>query len=210
MDWGLTVTVALALLGVAFWRLQIIGQRRFAVAEECIVSFMLAKYALDYARNGASFEGEGATRTRDADESPDEQRTLDSYYTPVERLRGADQRFVDLEKPALLARHHLGDAAFEAFETLRRARHRVFVSAGTLIRLHRQYARHGLATEDTQKLMRRCEDVIWNGQIADDPLTKEVEAATATLRAICDREAAITAAFWPFRAKTRSVPAVPR
>lgn len=210
IDWTLVVSVLLALLGVAFWRLQMIGQRRFAVAEEAIVCFMLAKYALDDARNGASFDGEGATRTRGEDESPDDQRTLDGYYTPIERLRRYDQRFVDLEKPSLMARHHLGDAAFAAFDTLRRARHRVIVSASMLIKLHKQYVRHRIANEDTLKLMRRMEDDIWNAHIADDPLTVEVEKATAALRAICDREAATTAAFWPFRSKMHTATGTPR
>jgi len=43
------------------------------------------------------------------------------------------------------------------------------------------------------------EDDIWNAQIADDPLTVQVEKAT--VRAICDREAAATAAFSPSRSK---------
>jgi hypothetical protein len=183
-------------LGVAFWRLQIIGQRRFTVAEEAVVAFTMARYALDWARNGASFEGEGTTRPKDEYESEETTRLLNGYFTATERLRASEQRFADLEKISLLARHHLGEDAYNAFNTLSRARNRVIISAGMLIRTHRE--NDGM-NESTRKLRERWEDDIWGAQLDDSRLTIEVKEAEAILRAICDREARMTAAFWPFR-----------
>lgn len=203
-DWSITIgaiqAVILAFLGFAFWRIQLIAQRRFAVAEEAIVAFMMASFALAWARNGASFEGEGVTRPRQENETEDERRQLDGYYTAIERLRASEQRFADLERISLLAHHHLGDDAYKAFETLGRARHKVTLSAGMLIRLARS---SGAVSESTRALLERCEDDIWGGQLPQSRLTQEVADAEKTIRAICDREAQMTAAIWPFRFSSR-------
>jgi hypothetical protein len=65
-----------------------------------------------------------------------------------------------------------------------------------LIRTHRE--NDGM-NESTRKLRERWEDDIWGAQLDDSRLTIEVKEAEAILRAICDREARMTAAFWPFR-----------
>ena len=179
--------------------MQLVAQRRFSVAEEAIVAVAMASYALDWARNGGSYEGEGSTRTPTERESEEVKKIRDSYFTAVERLRTSEQRFADLEKIALLARHHLGETAYESFNTLLRARNRVMISAGMLIKTTRNPDIPIPAS--LQENRQRWEDDVWGGGDPSSPLTIKVQEAETALREICDREARMTAAIWPFRTR---------
>ncbi|MGE0046380.1 MAG: hypothetical protein AB7J28_08990 [Hyphomonadaceae bacterium] len=193
---GAVTAVLLAAFGLLAWRLQLISQRRFAVAEDAIVSFMLARHTLDYARNGASYEGEGSTRSQIEGESESERSIRDAYFTPVERINKDHDRFVKLEGIMLLARHHLGEDAYRAFETLIRAKNRVSFSASFLIK---NVGRNVEWTDEAAKRHQKWEADIWATNDDDDTLSRELDVAERALRAKCDREAKVTAALWPFR-----------
>lgn len=207
-DWSLVIgpmqALILALFGLAAWRIQLIAQRRFTVAEDAIVAFSLARSALESARNGLSFAGEGATlkaKDGDSEQTTERKRT---FYVPIERLERQQARFAELERVMLLARHHLGEDAYEAFETLIRARNAVMISAGALIRRVGEEQGEWGRSEAGLKFYREREEDIWEIANPDGKLNKDIATATSTLRAICDREARATAALWPFRTGRRS------
>ena len=67
------------------------------------------KPALVYARNPASFVGEGASRERDSTELPSQSKLLDRLFIPVERLRQHHEAFAELERVAFAVEVHFGD-----------------------------------------------------------------------------------------------------
>jgi hypothetical protein len=62
-----------------------------------------------YARNPASFVGEGTSRKRANTELPAQSETLDRLFIPVERLRQHHEAFVELERVAFAVEVHFGD-----------------------------------------------------------------------------------------------------
>ena len=194
--------IVLAVFALAAWRIQLVAQRRFNVAEESILAFSLAKNALDHARNGLAWQGEGVSREQEPNEPPPLTKSRNMYYAPIERLNAAHPKFAEMERVMLLARHHLGEPAFDAFAALLECRHKVIVSAAHLIRFAGQDDWN--ASDEGRKLNERFRADV--GMLPDEnnELTQKIRSAESTLRDMCEREAKATAALWPFRYRAQS------
>jgi hypothetical protein len=204
LDWFVFIApiqaIILAVFGLAAWRIQLIAQRRFAVAEEAIIAFSMAKNALEYARNGFSFEGEGETMPADPLDSENATKRKRTFFVPIERLNKAQDRFAEVERIMLLARHHLGEPAFESFRDLLHVRNQVVNSAGALIRRVDQDGEWG-RSDDGRKFYRAREEDIWDQVNPDGELNAKIKKAERMLKDLCDRQARVTAALWPFRSR---------
>jgi hypothetical protein len=83
-------------------------QKHFEVADAALAAFCRTQAALIYARNPASFVGEGASRERDNTNSS-QSKLLDRLFIPVERLRQHREAFAELERVAFAVEVHFGD-----------------------------------------------------------------------------------------------------
>ena len=90
--------VASSFIGLAIWRFQLIGKRRFDVAEDALVTFSLAKDAFDHVRGVGGYSGEGQTRERTEGETFEQKRHRDSCHVPIERLKSYSDLFSTLRK----------------------------------------------------------------------------------------------------------------
>ena len=101
--------VYVAWRGLRTWRSEVIGRRRIEIAEEALSAFHEAAKVIRWARSPFSYEGEGSSRPREANES--NSKTKDSYYVPVERLRKRQTVFDTLEMVMPKAIIHFEGAA---------------------------------------------------------------------------------------------------
>ena len=101
-------TICVSVAGFYVWHRQLIRKRHFEVADAALTAFSRTQAALIYARNPASFVGEGASRERDVTELPARSKLLDRLFIPVERLRQNHEAFAELERLAFAVEVHFG------------------------------------------------------------------------------------------------------
>ena len=167
------LTVGLAIFGLYVWRLQLIAKRRFEVAEECLVASYRALNAISSVRSPFGFSGEGKTRERRPEETPEEQQRLDRAYVPIERLERYTDQFASLEKAHVLAEVFLSNDAANAVRELLVARNRIAIAAGQMMP-HRE---DGDRSAEARKRYRRAEAIVWEGigpNDAEDPVDRDV------------------------------------
>jgi hypothetical protein len=113
-------TICVAVAGFYVWHRQMIRKRHFEVADAALAAFRRAQAALIYARNRASFVGEGTSRVRDISGRPLQSTLLDRLFIPVQRLRQHREAFAELERVAFAVEVHFGtDVACQVREPLR-------------------------------------------------------------------------------------------
>lgn len=100
-DWFSALAVVVgafyAVRGFSAWRSQILGQKKIELCEATIDSIYRTRRAIQHARNGISFEGEGETRDQNPGDSSDSAKRKNSYYVPVERLLKEEDEFRKLD-----------------------------------------------------------------------------------------------------------------
>lgn len=190
------VPFILSILGLAWWRLQLIGKRRFEIAEEALIAFMGAKDALAFVRNPGGHSGEGKTRKRAEHETPDVSAALDRYFVPIERLNAVSEKFAPLRKTQILCQYHLGREAGDAFESLFDSRHSVLLAAHLLAEDARR--RRELSPEEREQSKEFYRDVYATGG-ENDRIAMRLEKAQQTLESICKPYLKFENVLWPWR-----------
>ena len=110
-------TICVAIVGFHVWHRQLIRKRHFEVADAALAAFSRTQAALIYARNPASFVGEGASRERDVTELAAPSKLLGRLFIPVEHLRQNHEAFAELERVAFAVEVHFGDDVLPVFHT---------------------------------------------------------------------------------------------
>jgi hypothetical protein len=123
-------TICVAVAGFYVWYRQLIRKRHFEVADAALAAFSRTQAALIYARNPASFVGDGASRERDVTELPARSKLLERLFIPVEHLRQNHEAFAELERVAFAVEVHFGDhVARQVREPLKAYNHIVVSTA---------------------------------------------------------------------------------
>ena len=128
-------TICVAVAGFYVWHRQLIRKRHFEVADAALAAFSRTQAALIYARNPASFAGEGASRERDVTELPARSKLLDRLFIPVEHLRQNHEAFAELERVAFAVEVHFGDRVARQVREPLRAYNRIVVSTALQMEL---------------------------------------------------------------------------
>jgi hypothetical protein len=128
-------TICVAVAGFYVWHRQLIRKRHFEVADAALAAFSRTQAALIYARNPASFVGEGASRERDVTELPAQSKLIDRLFIPVERLRQHREAFAELERVAFAVEVHFGDDVARQVREPLRAYNRMVVTTALQMEL---------------------------------------------------------------------------
>ena len=180
--------VASSFIGLAIWRFQLIGKRRFDVAEDALVAFSLAKDAFDYVRSIGRYSGEGQTREPTKGETDSQTRHhLDRCSVPIERLSSVSDLFSTLPKIQLLSQYHFGQDAYDAFQALFDAKNKVIVAAHTLARLERSPEQH-----------EQYESIIHSSGADDDEINSSLLSAQEKLENACEPYLKFSSVFRPW------------
>ena len=173
--------LCVAFYGLRTWRLQLIGKRRFEIAEETVVAAHKAGDDLIWMRHKGRDKDEADDRPRAPDEPERHERRLNSYYIPIKRAQASHDDFAALAKCSLLCSAYFGDAALAPFNVLLTHRDMIVATAETLTLMTSSGGLDKLAPEQVEELESR----IWGrGKGALDELAM-IRGAVAAIDALC-------------------------
>ncbi len=171
-------TICVAVAGFYVWHRQLIRKRHFEVADAALAAFSRTQAALGYARNPASFIGEGTSRTRDISGQPLQSTLLDRLFIPVERLRQNHEAFAELERVAFAVEVHFGDYVARQVREPLRAYNHIVVSTALQMELGSGFSPEGghkADYDDPDQLL----DEIYKAKVAvETALRPHLEAPT--------------------------------
>jgi hypothetical protein len=174
---SIAVAAVFAVLGLDAWRRQLVGKRKFELAEEILVTVYKMKNELSFVRNPGAFVGEGKSRPRAAGEPDKWTDQRDTYFVPLQRMRDLTGEFAQFSRMQALADIYFGPEAAKSIDDLRRAFNHVAIAAGMLIRTAGENATHDQVS--------RWEATIWEGAGEDDKIAMTAEASVSQIDAIC-------------------------
>ena len=181
---SVTAAAGVALLGVNEWRRQIVGKRKFELAEQVLASFYEVRDLFVWVRSPAAFGGEGETRKAEG-EDENVRRTRNIYFVPIERMQKHSELFAQLQSQRYSFMALFGAEAVEPFDLLRRVQVRISVSAQTLIGM----AGNENARERNQALWERCESDVWDGMYEargqEDPIKTSMANLINLIEVLC-------------------------
>ncbi|HEY4135783.1 MAG TPA: hypothetical protein VGO34_11270 [Alphaproteobacteria bacterium] len=183
-------------VSLTWWRVQLIGKRRFEVAEEALTTFAKAHDAMIYVRSSGGYASEASTRPRAEGESPEEARVRDLYFIPIKRLRDVSADLAAVITVQGRCRYHLGRETAELMGVLLGARNEVLAAVGTLQQIDLAHVGRG-ATQITPPGRWRLTNIMWASSLPDDVLSPKLDAAKARLEEICEPHLGYGSAFWP-------------
>jgi len=178
---SILVTAIFAVKSLRAWRTQLIGKRRFEVAEEIIMAVNRAKDSLSYVRGPLSSIAESADRERPVGETTTQARWRNSHFIVIKRLQSVADDFTNLQKARLLCKAHFGDDAVKHIMVLFQARVEVVVSAEALSEM----ANNPGARESDPDFYRSCERKIWAIGDDKDVLTSSINKAVEAIEGTC-------------------------
>lgn len=142
--------------GFGVWRTQMMGQRKYIVAEEILCHFLKAREAIGHVRNPGIRENE----------------KVKGEFITLTRLKKYTQEFEDLKWLKYKCHVHFGKHAAAEF--------------GMLLEVYRDIANaaHLLKPEDVSypdpidhKTREKCEAIVWNTYVQPDAIDARLEAA---------------------------------
>jgi hypothetical protein len=172
---SIAVTAYFAVAGLRAWRIQMLGKRRFEIAEEAVLAAHRVKESLRFIRTPGSMGEETEGRQRSSDETPEQGRWYDTYFIIFAREEVVREDFAQLAKSRLLCRAHFGEDAVKPFDDLLAVRAKVLAYAVRLMSLESTQA---LAYSELPKL----QGVVLGNQ---DAIAAAVDDAVSRIETIC-------------------------
>jgi hypothetical protein len=167
--------IALAERKLALDRALADWKRRTEIAEQVLADFYKARDLLEAARSPFAFAEEGGSRTRDANETPDETQSRDALYAPYERLSKHIEFFSELHARRYRFMALFGIDAGKPFGSLLQAHNQIALATRALLD-HRRKLR-----DDVRETY---ESKIW-GDVENDPIRPIVTQAVIDIETIC-------------------------
>lgn len=169
--------IGAALVSLALWRYQLIGKRRYEIAEQFVTVTTRAVGALQFARSPVGYKGEGETRIRNPGEDEETAPHLNGLYIPIERLAKSDEVFRDLFRSQVLCEMHFGGPSGKPFKVLLDTHDEIANAAW--VRVHSQ---DNLPREESLRLFR----TIYGGD--GDEITPRINAAFDEIKRLADAQ----------------------
>ncbi|MGB2863154.1 MAG: hypothetical protein WBC05_07490 [Sedimentisphaerales bacterium] len=194
--WGIwlqfmqTIAICLAsgvaIYGVESWRREFTGKRRIELAEDVLVLFYEAKDAIKFIRSPLGFIGEGSTRERGEDETPEQTRARNLAYVAIERYEKKREIFGKLGSLRYRFWAQIGRDKAEPFNEIKNVMDDIF---GASRRLARRWERRSQISRPTElealsEEIRRYEAIFWFGE-EDDKIGERVEKAVSQMEDTC-------------------------
>jgi hypothetical protein len=175
-------TTLLVIYGFRVWRLQMIGKRRFEIAEAAVLAAYNVSEALASIRADAYRFDEVEDRQRNPNENSTQQGMLDRYYVPLKRSQAANDAFAELSKCRLLCTVHFGERSPDPFQQLFDIRNQVIGAAQTA----RSLVLAGLTLDaDPQGHFPRLHARMWGWGDEKDEDARIIRAAVTAIEILC-------------------------
>jgi hypothetical protein len=177
---AIIVTAIFASRSLHAWRQQLIGKRKFEIAEEILVATYKMRGNLAHVRGPLAWGGEGKSRPRQEDAVDSAADRKDMYFVPLERMQKLNDDFAQISKARLLAQVHFGPDAGTPFDAIARVFHDVAVAAHMLINTADE--RRPDVGED---LVSGWEKTIWAISGGGDELATTISSAVSEIEMFC-------------------------
>jgi hypothetical protein len=175
---SVAITAFFAVKSLRAWRTQLVGKRRFEVAEQIVMATHRATEALREIRNPGSFSSEARDRKPVEGETEAEARSRETYYAVYARMRDRAAIFVELSTARLLCKIHFGAVASNHIDAIFRVRHSVRVAAIMLT----QSVGGG---DVNPELLAKWHSHLWATDDCDDELATKLNEAAEAIEAVC-------------------------
>jgi len=179
---AVTAAGVAAVWGLTTWRKEMTARRCAELAEQTLAMFYEARDLLTWVRSPGSFASEGESRQPQSNESGDDARHKNALYVPIERLsRNAEfwGRFEAARYPFMAV---FGEEAAAPFQTMRKAKNHVSISAGMLLRT---YGRVNEERPERQQQREKWERDIGWGFTDVDELALQIDDAVSAIESVC-------------------------
>ncbi len=163
-------------------RRQAVFRRRFELAEQFLADVYRFRSMMRFVRSGASFGGEGESRTPQSTESDAVKRVRDSYFVPRERLHSENEFLAAMFARQTTCHAHFGVDADHAFTLLNEAVHRVRIASSLLVEWT------GDQQQADKETMKELQHDIWQPMAAlggKDVVGEKVEQAVLIVELLC-------------------------
>jgi hypothetical protein len=188
---SITVAAWTAVWGINAWRREFVGKKRIELAEEVLTRFYEARDVIRLIRNPFGLVGEGGTRQRGDNESPEESQILDNAYVVFERYNKNQEVFNQLRALRYRFIAQFGPDATLPFDDLFGAVNDIFVASRMLTRHWMDQGRRPWRSdEEFQEHLRRMhenESVFWEMSRVD-ATNQKIDRALSQVEEICRGE----------------------
>ncbi|PKN16498.1 MAG: hypothetical protein CVU66_00680 [Deltaproteobacteria bacterium HGW-Deltaproteobacteria-23] len=186
---AVVVASGAAIWGVNSWRREAEWKRKYELAEEVLSLFYDAEERFDIIRSPVSNSGEGKTRKKGENETPDDSDDLDNAYIVPERIEKEKALFNKLKALKYRFQAIFGEESVKPFNEIEG--HLMEIQLAN-IRLHRQYypAQNNNNYTEEQferhlKDMHENEAIIWTGFDVTDKFQESVKNTISKIEGIC-------------------------
>jgi hypothetical protein len=178
-----------AVWGINAWRRQLRGKREYELAEEALALMYDCRTRLRAIRNPLGYSGEGSTREKQPDETPEQTRALNLAFVAWERYEKRQDSFDRLYSIRYRFATLFGHEAASPIGEIQTALNRVLLAAKTLGGLWSR-AGHSHSPGAEEQMFRMIQDqeaIFWGSGGSSDEIDSKVENAVKRLETQCSR-----------------------
>lgn len=198
-----TASVAIAagsfVWGVRAWRSSYIGQKHIELAEEVHGLFLKCTDHIRTIRSPFGFSGEGSTRKRGENETPEESEIYDRAYVAIERFVKVQEDFSKLFALAIRFELYFGKGTTRPIRTMRDIVQEIHLASRQLNRFWMAQGKpfpNDEAFEKHLERMRKAEGVFWEDSEEEETINARLFAARDEVEDICRNAIAPQANIW--------------
>jgi hypothetical protein len=174
------VTAYFASRSLRAWRAQLVGKRRFEIAEDTLVAAYKARDAIVWIRNPAVWSNEKIDRPAEPGETEGQKQMRDTYFVHLKRIKDTADEFSQLGKMRQLCKVFFGDEAASAIDVFFEVRNDVALAANMLIDQVGEPI-----PKESREFFAELKMKIWGTGGPKDELRPKIDAALETLSRIC-------------------------
>ena len=178
-----------AICGITSWRREAKWKRKYELAEEVLSLFYECKEKISIIRSPFGFVGEGKTRKRGENESPEDSKILDDAYVFIERYEKEKEPFLKLRALKFRFIAVFGKNSEEPFDEIWKIIREIVTAANRLgyrywlDNVKKEFSEIGHQTHLAE--MRKNEDIVWATLDENDQIVKKVDNCIKKIESYC-------------------------
>lgn len=179
------VTVGLAVFGLFVWHWQMVGKRKFEIAEQAVTVWREAIDALSHVRDPFVRGGEGDSIKLDEKMTGKERANAERVRYIFERLNNTSESFKNVRLTQILVDLHIDRQAARAFDVLFRVRHHIRVDAQMMVDDFEEYFATPEQQTEYQERRTAYRRTINERRDKNDEYSKVLDEATEVVESRC-------------------------
>lgn len=189
---SIIIASGVAIYGINSWRRETKWKRKYELAEETLSLFYEVQDAVSIIRNPMAYEGEGRTRKRSDNESPEDSEILDRAYTVIERFEKNSEPFHKLKAIKYRFITVFGKESEKPFNEIIKITNKIMLVSRFLgNRYWKEQGRKNFSEEQFKNhinQMHEYESIIWERYHSDkDEIKDKLDDTVNEIESICNK-----------------------